>query len=158
MTKKIIAMAADHAGLPLKNALKARLEEEGFTVIDAGTHTPESCDYPVYAEAGCRIVLRGEAELAVLCCGTGVGMSIAANKIPGIRAACCSDVYSARYTRLHNDANALCLGARVLGEGLAWDLVEAFVTAEFEGGKHARRVALITQIERKAGRAEAEQG
>ena len=147
MNGKTIVLAADHAGFPLKNAVKAHLDAAGYRTIDMGTHSAESCDYPLYAEAGCRKVLEGEAELCVLCCGTGVGMSIAANKIRGIRAACCSDVYSARYTRLHNDANVLCLGARVLGEGLAWELVEAFVTTEFEGGKHARRVGLIADLE-----------
>lgn len=147
MNGKTIVLAADHAGFPLKNAIKAHLDAAGYRTIDMGTHSSESCDYPLYAEAGCRKVLEGEAELCVLCCGTGVGMSIAANKIRGIRAACCSDVYSARYTRLHNDANVLCLGARVLGEGLAWELVEAFVTTEFEGGKHARRVGLIADLE-----------
>ena len=149
MNRKTIVLASDHAGFALKNALIARLTEEGYGVIDAGTHSTESCDYPLYAEAGCARVLSGEAELAILCCGTGVGMSIAANKIPGIRAACCSDTFSAAQTRCHNDANALCLGARVVGEGLAWELAKAFLTAEFEGGKHARRIGLIRQIEEK---------
>ena len=147
MEKKRIVLAADHAGFALKNALKVRLEEEGYPVLDVGTDSAVSCDYPLYASAGCGKVLSGEADLAILCCGTGVGMSIAANKLKGIRAACCSDVFSAKYTRLHNDANALCLGARVIGEGLAWELVEAFVTAGFEGGKHERRVELIRAIE-----------
>ena len=147
MGTKTVAVASDHAGFPLKEALKKKLEEAGYAVLDAGTHSADSCDYPVYAEAGCRLVLDGRAELCILCCGTGVGMSIAANKLKGIRAACCSDTYSARYTRLHNDANVLCLGARVVGEGLAWELAEAFLTSEFEGGKHARRVGLITALE-----------
>ena len=115
MEKKTIALASDHAGFPLKEALKKKLTEEGYAVADAGCDSAESCDYPVYAEKGCRLVLEGKADLCVLCCGTGVGMSIAANKLRGIRAACCSDVFSARYTRLHNDANFLCLGARVVG-------------------------------------------
>ena len=147
MSKKTIILASDHAGFPLKNALKVHLEAAGYATVDAGTDSTASCDYPVYAEAGCRKLLEGEGDLCILCCGTGVGMSMAANKIRGIRAACCSDVYSARFTRLHNDANVLCLGARVLGEGLAWDLVETFITTEFEGGKHARRVGLITKLE-----------
>lgn len=158
MNGKTIVLAADHAGFPLKNAIKAHLDAAGYRTIDMGTHSAESCDYPLYAEAGCRKVLEGEAELCVLCCGTGVGMSIAANKIRGIRAACCSDVYSARYTRLHNDANVLCLGARVLGEGLAWELVEAFVTTEFEGGKHARRVGLIADLEAREANSGKENG
>ena len=146
---KIIAVAADHAGFGLKEALKKNLAAAGYDVLDAGTDSAESCDYPVYAEKGCRLVLEGQAQLCILCCGTGVGMSIAANKMNGIRAACCSDVFSARYTRMHNDANVLCLGARVVGEGLAWELVSAFLGAEFEGGKHARRVGLIEDIEKR---------
>ena len=149
MEKKTVAIAADHAGYALKEALKIRLAEAGYAVLDAGCDAAVSCDYPVYAEAGCRKVLDGEAELCILCCGTGAGMSIAANKIRGIRAACCSDVFTARYIRLHNDANVLCIGARVVGEGLAWELVSAFLGAEFEGGKHARRVGLITALEEK---------
>ena len=147
--KKTVAVAADHAGYPLKEALKKNLADAGYEVLDAGTDCAASCDYPVFAEAGCQLVLEGKAELCILCCGTGVGMSIAANKMNGIRAACCSDVFSARYTRMHNDANALCLGARVVGEGLAWELVTAFLNAEFEGGKHARRVGLIADIEKR---------
>ena len=116
-------------------------------MIDAGTDSSASCDYPVYAEKACRILLAGDADLALLVCGTGVGMSLAANKIPGVRAACCSDVYTAKFTRLHNDANALCLGARVLGEGLAREIADIFVSTEFEGGKHARRVDMIRKIE-----------
>ena len=148
--KRTIAVASDHAGFALKEALKRKLVEEGYAVLDAGTDSAESCDYPVFAEAGCRLVLDGQAELCILCCGTGVGMSIAANKLKGIRAACCSDTYSAEYTRLHNDANVLCLGARVVGEGLAWDLAKAFLGAEFEGGKHARRVGLIADLENRS--------
>lgn len=149
MEKMTVAVAADHAGFALKEALKKKLAEAGCTVLDAGTDSDKSVDYPVYAEAGCRKVLDGEADLCVLVCGTGAGMSIAANKIKGIRAACCSDVFTARYTRLHNDANVLCIGARVIGEGLAWELVEAFLTSPFEGGKHARRVGLITDLENR---------
>ena len=147
MEKIPVAVASDHAGYALKEFLKNKLTESGYAVLDAGTDSDASCDYPVYAEAGCRKVLDGEAALCILCCGTGAGMSIAANKMKGIRAACCSDTFTARYIRLHNDANVLCLGARVVGEGLAWELAEAFLTAEFEGGKHARRVGLITKLE-----------
>ena len=147
--KKRIVLGADHAGYLLKNFIAAQLESEGYTVIDVGTNSADSCDYPVYAEKACNTVLAGEGDLIVLVCGTGVGMSIAANKINGIRAACCSDIFSAKYTRLHNDSNALCIGARVLGEGLAWELVKVFVETEFEGGKHARRVAMLTDIENR---------
>ena len=149
MDKKRIVLAADHAGYPLKCALKKRLEDAGYPVLDVGTDSAASCDYPLFAAAGCEKVLGGEADYAILVCGTGIGMSMAANKLKGIRAACCSDVYSAKYTRLHNDANVLCLGARVVGEGLAWEMVEAFLAAEFEGGNHARRVNLIRDLEER---------
>ena len=147
MNKFTVAVASDHAGYALKEFLKGKLAEAGYAVLDEGTDSDKSCDYPVYAEAGCRKVLDGEAALCILCCGTGAGMSIAANKMKGIRAACCSDTFTARYIRLHNDANVLCLGARVVGEGLAWELAEAFLTAEFEGGRHQRRIDMITRIE-----------
>ena len=147
--KKTIVLASDHAGYPLKEALKSHLAAAGYPTVDAGTDSTASCDYPVYAEAGCRTLLAGHGDLCILCCGTGIGMSMAANKIRGIRAACCSDTYSARYTRLHNDANVLCLGARVVGEGLAWELAETFIETDFEGGKHARRVGLITSLEER---------
>ena len=145
--KKKIVLAADHAGIDLKDHLVAFLTENGYEVADYGTNSHESCDYPVYAEKACRAVIAGEFDLCILCCGTGIGMSMAANKIEGIRAACCSDIFSAKYTRLHNDANVLCLGARVVGIGLADELADVFVKTEFEGGKHARRVGLISDIE-----------
>lgn len=146
---KRIVIASDHAATELKKSLKKQLEESGCTVEDVGTYTSDSCDYPVYAEKACRYMLDGNADLCVLCCGTGIGMSIAANKIKGIRAACCSDTYSSKFTRLHNDANVICVGARVVGEGLAWEIVRTFVETEFEGGKHQRRVDMITALENK---------
>lgn len=146
---KRIVIASDHAATELKKSLKKQLEEAGYTVEDVGTYTTDSCDYPVYAEKACRYMLDGNAELCVLCCGTGIGMSIAANKINGIRAACCSDTYSSKFTRLHNDANVICVGARVVGEGLAWEIVRTFVETEFEGGKHQRRVDMITALENR---------
>ncbi len=146
--KKIIAIGSDHAGFPLKNFLRDALTAEGYTVIDCGTDSTASCDYPVYAKKVAEQVLEGKAELAILCCGTGVGMSMCANKVKGIRAACCSDTFSARLTRVHNDANILCMGARVVGEGLALDLAHNFLEAEFEGGKHARRVAMMMELEK----------
>jgi len=149
MSAKRIVFASDHAGFSLKNKLMQLFADEGYTVSEVGTYSEESCDYPVFAEKACGEVLAGNADLSVLVCGTGVGMSIAANKIKGIRAACCSDIFSAKYTRLHNDANALCIGARVLGEGLAYELVKVFAETEYEGGKHARRVAMLTDIENK---------
>ena len=147
-TKKRLVFAADHAGYLLKNALIAVFKERGYEITDVGVNSGESCDYPIYAEKACNLVVAGEADLAILCCGTGIGMSIAANKVKGIRAACCSDTFSARMTRMHNDANVLCLGGRVVGAGLACDMVDLFVDTEFEGGRHTTRVALISEIEK----------
>ena len=147
MENKRIIMGSDHAGYNLKLKVKAHLESRGFEVVDVGTNTPESCNYTVYADALCQAIAAGEADLGILVCGTGIGMSIAANKHKGIRAACCSDTFSARLTRLHNDANVLCFGARVVGYGLALDLVDTFVDAEFEGGKHQKRIDLFVDIE-----------
>jgi ribose 5-phosphate isomerase B len=144
---KTIVLGADHGGFELKNTIKNHLESKGYTVIDVGTNAPESCDYPVFASKACSCVINGKAELGILVCGTGIGMSIAANKHKGIRAACCSDTFSARLTRLHNNANFLCIGARVVGAGLALDLVDEFVNAEFEGDRHVKRLSLIENIE-----------
>lgn len=142
-----VALACDSAGFPLKNAIKEHLEKTGIPFVDFGAFTDESCDYPDYARPACEAVQKGECGLALLFCGTGVGMSIAANKMRGIRACACSDIFSAEYTRRHNDANALCLGARVVGAGLAQKLVDAFLTATFEGGRHQRRVDKLTALE-----------
>ncbi|MFV0412662.1 MAG: ribose 5-phosphate isomerase B [Oscillospiraceae bacterium] len=144
---KPVALACDAAGLDLKNEIKKHLEERGIACEDVGTYTGESCDYPDYAKLGCEAVLSGRCEVALLFCGTGVGMSIAANKIHGIRACCCSDVFSAELTRRHNNANALCLGGRVVGPGLAAKLVDAFLDAPYEGGRHQRRIDKITELE-----------
>jgi len=146
---KKIVLASDHAGFALKQIVFDYLKNKGYAVLDVGTNSTESCDYPIFAEKACMAVKNGEADAGILVCGTGIGMSLAANKVNGIRAACCSDVFSARYTRLHNDANVLCFGARVVGEGLAIELVDAFIGAEFEGGKHERRVNLLTDIENR---------
>ncbi len=145
--KKTISIASDHAGYPLKESIIKHLVDLGYDYIDCGTNNTESCDYPAFAVSGCCKVLDGHSDLAILCCGTGIGMSMAANKIKGIRAACCSDTFSAKYTRMHNNANVLCLGARVVGAGLADEIVDAFLNAEFEGGKHQRRIDMITDIE-----------
>ena len=143
-----IAIGCDHAGFSIKNAVKAHLESKGFETIDVGTNSADSCHYPVYANALCEKILGGEAELGILICGTGIGMSMAANKHKGIRAACCSDTFSARLTREHNDANVLCFGERVVGIGLALDLVDAFVSAEYlNNGNHVTRVAMLAEIE-----------
>ncbi|MBE6595293.1 MAG: ribose 5-phosphate isomerase B [Ruminococcaceae bacterium] len=144
--KKLI-IGCDHAAFELKGLVKEHLISRGFEVEDVGTYSADSCNYPDIAHALCQKIQSGEHTMGILICGTGIGMSMAANKHRGIRAACCSDTFSARLTRLHNDANVLCFGARVVGMGLAFDLVDAFVDAEFEGGKHAVRVDMITAIE-----------
>ena len=147
-TKRTIVIGADHAGYLLKEKVCAYLTEKGFNVINVGTDSSESCDYPVFAGKVCKTLQSGEADLGILVCGTGVGMSMAANKYKGIRAACCSDTFSARLTRVHNDANVLCFGERVVGAGLASELVEAFLTTEYEGGRHQRRVDLVNSFDK----------
>lgn len=142
-----LMIGSDHGGFELKEEVKKYLLEQGHEVTDVGTYSPESCDYPDIARAGCEKILSGECERGILICGTGIGISMAANKIKGIRAACCSDTYSARYTRLHNDANVLCFGGRVVGGGLACELVDAYLSVEFEGGRHQRRVDKIMALE-----------
>lgn len=145
-----IVIGCDHAGYNIKNAVKAHIEELGHEVLDVGTDSNSSCHYPVYASAACKKILDGECALGILICGTGIGMSIAANKHNGIRAACCSDVFSARLTREHNDANVLCFGERVVGIGTALDLVDAFLDAEYLGnGNHVTRVAMLNEIEKQ---------
>ena len=147
MSNKMIAMGSDHAGYNLKEKVKAHLIENGYAVIDVGTNSAESCNYVDFADALCNTVTSGKAELGILVCGTGIGMSMAANKHAGIRAAACSDTFSARMTRLHNDANVLCFGERVVGFGLACDLVDLFVTTEFLGGRHQARVDALNALD-----------
>ncbi|MBE6691437.1 MAG: ribose 5-phosphate isomerase B [Ruminococcaceae bacterium] len=144
---KKLVIGCDHAAPELKAIVRDHLIERGFDVTDVGTHTTDSCNYPDYAHALCQKIQSGECELGILICGTGIGMSMAANKHKGIRAACCSDTFSARLTRLHNDANVLCFGARVVGQGLALDLADIFVDTEFEGGKHKTRIDMFVDIE-----------
>ena len=144
----MIAIGCDHAGVEMKKAVIQALEEKGFELRDMGTDG-EPCDYPDMAERVCGLVVSGECEKGILICGTGIGMSIAANKIKGIRAALCSDSFSTRFTRLLNDANIMCMGARTIGPGLAAELAEIFLTTGFEGGRHQRRVDKITDIENK---------
>lgn len=139
----MIAIGCDHAGLSLKKELMAYLDSCAVEYKDFGTYTDDSCDYPVYAQAVSRAVTAGECEKGILICGTGAGMSMAANKIKGIRCACCSDCFTAEMARKHNDANILAIGQRVVGPGLAMKIVQIFLDTEFEGGRHARRVALI---------------
>ena len=142
-----IAIGSDHAGFALKEQLRARLEKAGLEVADFGTHSPDSTDYPDYAEAVAREVAAGRADKGVLVCYTGVGMSIAANKVPGIRAALGVNVEEVQLTRAHNDANVLTLGARFTEPELAGEMVDAFLSTEFEGGRHGRRVGKIISLE-----------
>ena len=144
----MIALACDHAGLPLMRHIKALLDQMGLAYKDFGTNTPDSCDYPVYAQKAALAVASGECERGILCCGTGIGISIAANKVRGIRCVVCSDVYSAKMSRVHNDANMLALGARVLGDASAKLIAETWLTTEFGGSYHQRRVDQISAIER----------
>ena len=143
----MIALGSDHAGFQLKEEIKKYLEEKGIEYKDYGCYTPERFDYAIAAQKVCDSVVSGECDKAVLCCGTGIGMSMAANKVKGIRACACSDYFSAKYTRLHNDANCLCLGDRVIGAGTAIELVDVFLNTEFEGGRHQTRVDQIMAIE-----------
>ena len=144
-----IAVGCDHGGFEHKNAIAEHLKERGFEVTDYGILEIKSVDYPEIAEALCESIVKGENELGILVCGTGIGMSIAANKVKGIRAAACSEHFSAKYTRLHNNSNVLCLGGRVIGVGTAIELADLFVDTQFEGGRHQKRVDMITAIENK---------
>jgi ribose 5-phosphate isomerase B len=138
-----LAAASDHAGFPLKNHLAAWLRARGHEVLDLGTHSAESADYPDFAHELARRIAAGEVERGLLVCGTGIGISIAANRHPGVRAARCLSEYDARMARAHNDANVLALGERVTGAGLAEAILETFLATPFEGGRHARRVQKI---------------
>ena len=151
MLRKNIFIGSDAAGFALKEEVKAHLSALGYEVTDCGTDSEASCHYPDYALPVCENLQKQPKDscFGILICGTGIGMSMAANKFVGIRAAACSDTFSARLTRIHNDANVLCLGARVVGPGLAMDLVDAFLDAEFEGGKHKRRIDMFAEFEQK---------
>ena len=142
-----IVTGSDHAGFDLKRDLVSYLEEQGHTVVDAGTTIKERCDYPDYAAAVAGAVSSGEADWGLLVCGTGIGMAMSANKVSGIRAAVVSDAFSARATRLHNDANVLCLGERVVGAGLAREILSAWLSAEYEGGRHQARIDKMMALE-----------
>ncbi len=147
MENKTIVIGCDHAGFTLKQKVVEHLKSRGVNVIDVGTHTTESCNYVDFAHAVCEAVTSGKAERGILVCGTGIGMSIAANKHAGIRAAVCENTFSARMTRLHNDANVLCMGERVIGYGLACDMVDLFVDTEFLGGRHQVRVDALNALD-----------
>ena len=142
-----IAVACDHGGLNLKRAIVKYLKENGHEVKDFGTDTFDSCDYPDYAAPAARSVASGECERGILVCSTGIGVSIVANKIKGVRCAHCHDTYCAEFTRLHNNSNVLALGEKVVGEGYALKIVEIFLKTEFEGGRHERRVNKISDLE-----------
>ena len=144
-----IAIGADHGGFELKEEIKKYLVENSYEVKDFGTYSTESCDYPDFALPVAESVANNEYEFGILICGTGIGIGIAANKVPGIRAALCSDTFSAHATREHNDANILTMGQRVVGPGLALDIVKTFLTSKFEGGRHIKRIEKITEIEQK---------
>ena len=142
-----IALGCDHGGVEHKNAILEHLKDRGFEVNDFGIYEVKSVDYPDIAKPVALSVANKEFDLGILVCGTGIGMSLAANKVKGIRAAVCSDHFSAKYTRLHNDSNILCLGGRVIGIGTALELVDLFVDTQFEGGRHQLRVDKIMEIE-----------
>lgn len=142
-----IAIGADHAGFPLKSHLVAVLTEQGHEVDDLGTHSTESCDYPPICAAVGRAVRDGKADFGIVLGGSGQGEQLAANKVRGVRAALCNDLYTARMARSHNNANVLSIGARVVGEGLAEEILATFLSTDFEGGRHERRVAQLADIE-----------
>lgn len=144
-----IVIGNDHSALDLKAVIIKHLEENGHEVIDKGTYTKDSCDYPIYGEKVALAIKNKEGDLGILICGTGIGISLAANKVPGIRAAVCSEPYSAKMTRAHNNANILAFGARVVGEDLAKMIVDAFINTEFLGERHQKRVDMLSEIENK---------
>ena len=143
----MIVLAADHGGYTLKEEVKKHLDAKGVEYIDCGCYNGESVDYPDMAKRACEKIQSGEAEKGLLFCGSGVGISIAANKMKGIRCCCCSDTFSAKYTRMHNDANVLAMGGRIVGPGLAIEMIELFLNTEFEGGRHSRRVEKLMALE-----------
>lgn len=142
-----IAMGADHAGFNLRNEVKAHLTELGHEVVDAGTGSAERTDYPIWGSRAAHLVASGECDLGIIVCGSGVGISIAANKVPGARCVVCTEPFSAEMARRHNNANMLAMGERFVGVDMAKAIVDAFLAAEFEGGRHAGRVGLFSKIE-----------
>lgn len=138
-----LVLASDHGGYELKEEIKKHLQENGYDFEDIGTHSTESVDYPEYGRAAAEMIAQGKADKGILCCGTGIGISLAANKVKGIRCANVSDTFSAKMSRAHNNANMLSLGGRVVGVGLALEIVDAWLNTEFEGGRHQRRVDKI---------------
>ncbi|MFT6022197.1 MAG: ribose 5-phosphate isomerase B [Ascidiaceihabitans sp.] len=142
-TNKRIVLSSDHAAIELRQTIAAHIKTQGWEVVDIGPTTPESTHYPKHGKAAAKHVASGDCDLGILLCGTGQGIMMAANKVPGIRCGVCTDTFSARMIREHNDANMLSMGVRVIGEGLALDIVDAFLNARFEGGRHATRVDMI---------------
>ena len=143
----MIALGADHGGYAIKEAVKAYLQREGIPYKDFGTNSEESVDYAIYAARVAHSIVSGECEKGILCCGTGIGISMAANKVKGIRAAVCTNEFCAEMTRRHNDANVLAMGAGIIGPNMAKTITEVFLTTAFEGGRHARRVGLLDNIQ-----------
>ena len=146
-TDKTLVLSSDHADIDLRRTIAAHAQAQGWTVTDIGPMTSESTHYPLHGEAAAKMVAQGEARLGIIICGTGQGIMMAANKVKGIRCGVCHDTFSARMIRQHNNANMLSMGARVIGEGLALDIVDAFLSTEFEGGLHATRVDMIKAME-----------
>ena len=144
-----IAMGNDHSAIEMKLAIKEHLEGRGFEVLDLGTNSTDSCDYPAYGEKVGRAVVDGQADLGIAICGTGVGITLAANKVKGVRACVCSEPYTAKLSRMHNDSNVLGFGARVVGVEMAKMIADAWLDAEFEGGRHQRRVDMLMDIENR---------
>ncbi len=143
----IIALGCDHAAFELKEAVRNKLEAEGHIVLDQGTYSPDSVDYPKYGHAVGRAVASGEAERGIALCGSGIGISIACNKVPGIRAALCTSVEMAEMSRRHNNANVLCMGARMISRDLAFSIIDEWMTTGFEGGKHERRINELEDLD-----------
>lgn len=144
-----LAIGSDHGGFNLKEEIKKHLEEKGIEYLDFGTDSMESVDYPEFGEKVAEAVVSGKCDLGIVCCGTGIGISISANKVPGVRCAVVSDTFSAEMSRAHNNANILALGERVIGVGLALKIVDIWLNTKFDGGRHERRVTKIMEIEER---------
>ena len=141
-----IALGCDHAAYELKEAVKAKMEAEGHEIIDVGCDSAESVDYPIYGHAVGRLVAAGDAERGIALCGSGIGISIACNKVPGVRAALCTSVEMAEMCRRHNNANVICMGARMISQELAFDMIDKWLTTDFDGGKHQRRIDMLEEL------------
>lgn len=146
-TDRRIVLSSDHTAIPLRQAIAGHVAAQGWTVVDIGPERPESTPYPEHGAAAARLVASGDCRFGVILCGTGQGIMMAANKVRGVRCGVCAEPYSARMIRRHNDANMLAIGARVVGEGLALEIVDAFLASSFDGGRHAPRVAMIQALE-----------